>query len=195
MEQVYLSLGSNIGDRLANLHQAIRALSGIAEISAVSHAYQTEPVEFTAQPWFANTVVALQIPSDIHSDNLSPNESAPDKLSMDAPHRLLQQLLAIERDMGRRRDADDNLQSPRIKGPRIIDLDIVLYGSRVIHTPSLTVPHPAMHQRRFVLQPLAEIAPEVEHPILHQTALQLLRALPEDGPQVRSLAILEWPAV
>ncbi|HVJ04187.1 MAG TPA: 2-amino-4-hydroxy-6-hydroxymethyldihydropteridine diphosphokinase [Candidatus Saccharimonadales bacterium] len=172
MEQIYLSLGSNLGDRLANLQQAIASLRKVATITALSHAYETEPVEYTAQPWFVNVALALQMGTDCSDEA--------------APRQLLERLLAIERDMGRQRASTGYIP----KGPRIIDLDIVLYGDRVIRSPALTIPHPAMHQRRFVLEPLAEIAPEIEHPSLHKSVLQLLEALPSEGSQVRKLASL-----
>lgn len=173
MEQVFLSLGSNLGDRLGNLRRAIGALQDFATITALSDAYETEPVEVTAQPWFLNAAVALAV-----------DDPAPD-----APGRLLVRLLDVERAMGRRRGAADSIP----KGPRLIDIDIVLYGSRVIHAPALTIPHPAMHLRRFVLQPLVEIAPDAAHPVLRQSVRQLLRALPEAGPRVRRLAALNLP--
>jgi 2-amino-4-hydroxy-6-hydroxymethyldihydropteridine diphosphokinase len=173
MEQVFLSLGSNLGDRLGNLHRAIGALQGFARITALSDAYETEPVEVTAQPWFLNAAVALAI-----------EDPAPD-----APQHLLVRLLDVERAMGRRRGAAGSIP----KGPRLIDIDIILYGSRVIRTLELTIPHPAMHLRRFVLQPLVEIAPDAAHPVLRQSVRQLLRALPEAGPRVRRLAALNLP--
>ncbi len=150
---VYLSLGSNLGDRAANLQGAIAKLGELGEVEAVSSFYETEPVEFTAQPWFLNCAVALATEL--------------------MPRQLLAAVLRIEQEMGRRRSQP--------KGPRLIDIDILLFGSSVISTPQLTVPHPAMHERRFVLEPLAEIAPGVRHPVFHRTVREMRDALPAGG--------------
>ncbi|MGB9074248.1 MAG: 2-amino-4-hydroxy-6-hydroxymethyldihydropteridine diphosphokinase [Terriglobales bacterium] len=155
---VYLSLGSNVGDREANLRTAIERLAEAGPVQAVSAFYETEPVEVRDQPWFLNCVVAVEIGMP--------------------PRELLNLALAIERAMGRQRT--------REKGPRAIDIDILLFGDRVINEPGLKIPHPAMHQRRFVLEPLAEIAPGVLHPAIKKTARQLLAGLPT-GQAVRNL--------
>ena len=158
LERAYLSLGSNVGDREANLREAIARLEEIGGVAAVSSFYETEPVEFTAQDWFLNCAVLLET----------------EKM----PAQLLKSLLKLEQAMGRRR-----LQP---KGPRNIDIDILLYGDSVVRTNGLTIPHPGMPERRFVLQPLAEIAPDARHPVLKKTVRELLEALPP-GQVVRKL--------
>jgi 2-amino-4-hydroxy-6-hydroxymethyldihydropteridine diphosphokinase len=152
---VYLSLGSNIGDRMAQLRDVLARLSAIGRVAAVSSFYETEPVEFTEQPWFLNCVAALE--------------------TTHTPQELLAAILGIEEKMGRRR--------VQKKGPRIIDIDILLYDDAVVHgektnSSELTIPHPAMQQRRFVLEPLAEIAPGLLHPVLRKTIHELLETLP-----------------
>jgi 2-amino-4-hydroxy-6-hydroxymethyldihydropteridine diphosphokinase len=159
-KMIYLSLGSNLGDRIANLEAAIRGLAAVGQIVEVSPFYETEPLEFTNQPWFLNCAVKLDT----------------EKM----PKQLLSALLQIERQHGRNRSQEPS------KGPRSIDLDILLFGSSVIETKELTVPHPAMHERRFVLEPLADIASEVRHPVLKRTVGELLKALPP-GQTVRKL--------
>jgi len=156
---VYLSLGSNVGERESHLRDAITRLQSTGRVLAVSSFYETEPVEVTEQPWFLNCAVVLE--------------------TQKVPNPLMEDILGIEQEMGRQRTQK--------KGPRTIDIDILLFGDTILNSPELTIPHPAMHERRFVLQPLAEIAPELQHPVLKKTIGELLEALPA-GQAVRRQA-------
>jgi 2-amino-4-hydroxy-6-hydroxymethyldihydropteridine diphosphokinase len=152
----YFSLGSNLGDRESHLRDALARLEANGCIVALSSFYETEPVDFTDQAWFLNCAVALE--------------------TTQPPEELLASILRIEQQMGRERT--------QRKGPRIIDIDILLFDDAIIDSPALTIPHPAMHERRFVLQPLAEIAPQTKHPARGKTIQELLDALPP-GQEVR----------
>lgn len=149
LKTVYLSLGSNLGDRRRNIEDALARLEAEhISVSARSSFYETEPQDVKDQPWFLNLAVACQTTC--------------------FPLQLLSILQRLEREGGRRR-------STRSKGPRLIDLDILLYGDHVIDTPRLTVPHPRMLARRFVLEPLLEIAPALRHPVTRQPLQRYLR--------------------
>jgi 2-amino-4-hydroxy-6-hydroxymethyldihydropteridine diphosphokinase len=157
MTKIYLSLGSNVGDREANMSAAIAALAGAGvSVQQVSSIYETEPVDYLEQEWFLNCVVAAQT-------------------SLPAAE-LLRALRSIEERMGSRKEF--------AKGPRLMDLDILLYGEETFDGDGLVVPHPRMLQRRFVLAPLAEIAPRLRHPIWPGTAAEML-ARTADRSQVR----------
>ena len=157
---VYLSIGSNLGDRAANLREAIQKLEDLGKVVEVSSFYETEPVELTAQPWFLNCAVKLDT----------------EKM----PRQLISAILSLEQSMGRQRKQK--------KGPRTIDIDILLFGSSVIEIPSLTIPHPKLHERRFVLEPLAEIAPDARHPVFKRSMRELRDALPP-GQTVKRLSL------
>ena len=156
----YLSLGSNLGDRAAHLREAIRKLSDLGAVTNCSSFYQTEPVEFTNQPEFLNCAVELVTTLN--------------------PHQILDAILKIELAMGRVRSTQ-----PR-KGPRTIDIDLLLAGDSVLESPELVLPHPAMQHRRFVLEPLAEIASDAIHPALHRTVRELVDRL-DKGQAVTKL--------
>ncbi|HUK56681.1 MAG TPA: 2-amino-4-hydroxy-6-hydroxymethyldihydropteridine diphosphokinase [Nitrospiria bacterium] len=157
----YIGIGSNMGDRQAYCQEAVRLISRFPKTSltAVSSLYETAPLERTNQDWFINCVMAIRT-------TLSPRD-------------LLQACQEVEQFLGRKRTVRF--------GPRTIDLDILFYGNRTFQESGLTIPHPRAHQRRFVLVPLAEIAPELEHPSLHKTAVELLQGI-KDSQEVRRWA-------
>jgi len=156
-KRVYLSLGANLGDREANLRSAIGALPGAGvEIERISSLYETEPVDYLDQPWFLNCVVEGET-----------------KLGA---LELLHALREIETTMGSKKEF--------AKGPRLLDIDILLYGNETFATAELQVPHPRMMERKFVLAPLAEIAPELRHPTWKGTAQELEKAT-SDRSQIR----------
>ena len=163
MSDVFLGLGGNLGDREALLAEALRKLDSTPgiKVASVSSLYETEPVNDGAAPgpdWFLNGVA--QIETDI------------------APKSLLEICREIERSLGR--DQDNR------KGPRTLDLDLLLYDDCIINEPTLTIPHPRLHQRRFVLTPLVELDPDRQHPILAQSLRNLLAQL-DDQSVVRLL--------
>lgn len=146
---VYIGIGANLGDPVAAVEGAIAALAARGPTRA-SHLYRTEPLGDPAQPWFVNAVAE-------HWTRLE-------------PHPLIRELQELERAAGR--------PEPRARwGPRVLDLDLLLYGDRVCRTPDLVLPHPGLARRRFVLEPLAELAPGVRDPRSGLTARELLAAL------------------
>jgi 2-amino-4-hydroxy-6-hydroxymethyldihydropteridine diphosphokinase len=154
---VYLSLGSNLGDRAAHLNRALARLTeeGL-RIVRKSSLYLTEPVEFTSQGWFLN--LAIEAETSL------------------MPRQLLHLIQRIERELGRRRMVRS--------GPRPLDMDILIYGTSIVRTAELEIPHPRMAERRFVLVPMVELAPTLRHPVLQLTMLELLASTP-DRSQVR----------
>ncbi|MGA7217958.1 MAG: 2-amino-4-hydroxy-6-hydroxymethyldihydropteridine diphosphokinase [Candidatus Sulfotelmatobacter sp.] len=151
-------MGSNVGDRRAQLKEAKARLGALGRVTAESSIYETEPVEYTQQPWFLNCAVAIE--------------------TRRSPLELMAAILEIAQEKGRNRAIP--------KGPRSIDIDILFFDRIVVKSENLTIPHPALHKRRFVLEPLAEIAAEFRHPVLKRTIRELRDALPA-GQVVRKL--------
>ena len=155
----FLSLGSNVGDTRHHLKAARRALAALGvSLEDTSACYATEPVDFKEQEWFLNQVLLVSTALD--------------------PMQLLQVCLKIEKEMGRERRV--------AKGPRSIDIDVLLYQGLVLRSQALTIPHPRLHLRRFVLQALAALAPELIHPLLQKPMIELLLGC-SDTAQVRQL--------
>jgi 2-amino-4-hydroxy-6-hydroxymethyldihydropteridine diphosphokinase len=170
MKRVYLSLGSNLSDRQANLEKAVQQLGdNRIEVRRVSSLYRTEPVGYAEQPWFLNCV------AEVITDLM--------------PLQLVRRCQEVERELGRR-------PGPK-NGPRLIDIDILLYENAVVHSPEVTIPHPRMAERRFVLVPLAELAPALEDPVSGLKIREMLQATGDKSQVVKLQAQLasrgrEW---
>ena len=159
LHTAYISVGSNLGDKLANCRRGVEALvsGGEVRITGQSRIYTTEPVDFAEQDWFVNCVIRVETQLE--------------------PFELLDRLQAIQREAGR--------TAVKVRyGPRVLDLDLLLYDRLILDDPRLSLPHPRMHRRRFVLKPLCDIDPDVVHPVLGRAVRALLAELDEDGQQV-----------
>jgi 2-amino-4-hydroxy-6-hydroxymethyldihydropteridine diphosphokinase len=154
----FISVGSNIGDRKANCQSGIEAVaaSGSVELTGVSKFYETEPVDYVDQDWFVNAVLRIETAL--------------------APLQLLNTLKDIEKTAGRS-------ESALRFGPRILDLDILLFNDRVMKTDRLVIPHPRMHERRFVLKPICDIDPSVVHPLLKRSVQAIMGDLSDHASQ------------
>ena len=154
MKIAYLGLGSNLGDREANLRLAIETLaSDRLVVKRASSIWETAPRDMLDQPFFLNQVVEVE--TDLF------------------PRQLFERAKQVERKMGR--------VKAQPKGPRLIDVDILLYGDAVVSVPGLEIPHAGMPARRFVLEPLAELAPELRHPVTKRTVRQMMAAVKDQG--------------
>lgn len=159
---VYIAMGSNVGEKLNNCRKAIDLINNSdgCTVRGISRFYRTEPVGVTAQEWYVNAVIHIE--------------------TILGPHELLRRLLSIESDMGRvRREKWE---------ARVIDLDILLYGNEIIRMGELTVPHPLMHQRRFVLMPMVQLNPGLIHPVLGKSMSELMDDLEIEGQAVVPLS-------
>ncbi len=157
----YISVGSNLGDKCQNCLEGITAVENMpgTAILARSPFYETEPVDFTQQDWFVNGIIKVKTEK--------------------TPESLLTALKEIEKAMGR-------TKTVRF-GPRVIDLDIVLYDELVLDTPGLVIPHPRMHRRRFVLKPICDIDPNLHHPVLSRRMITLYHALDGQDQALKSI--------
>ncbi len=157
MHTVYLSLGSNIGDRRRHLDDALKLLpEARVPILRVSRVYETEPRDFRNQPLFLNLVAEAE--------------------TRLLPLQLLHAIERVECRLGRKRAI--------AKGPRTIDIDILLYGGSIVDVGDLQIPHPRMALRRFVLEPLAELAPDLQHPVTHLSVVEMLEAVGDQDVKV-----------
>jgi 2-amino-4-hydroxy-6-hydroxymethyldihydropteridine diphosphokinase len=163
LTEVYIGVGTNIGNRRDNILEAMHRISEGITIKSCSSVYETEPEGIKEQPEFLNCVIGAEV--------------------YDGPRELLRYLQDIERAMGRSVCSSG--------APRIIDLDILLYGDQVINEQSLTIPHPSMANRRFVLVPLDEIAPNLKHPVLNKRITELLGELQSESRVVRFCAMAD----
>ncbi len=156
----YISIGSNIGDRLSNCCQGIESLCSEGQVTLLARSplYETEPVDYMEQDWFLNAAIKVQTEL--------------------APLNLLSKMQAVQHSAGRKAGG------VRF-GPRTLDLDIILYDDVVMSTPELTIPHKRMHKRRFVLQPICDIDPDIMHPVLRQKVKSLLDQLDDEGQGIR----------
>jgi 2-amino-4-hydroxy-6-hydroxymethyldihydropteridine diphosphokinase len=150
MPVVYLGIGSNIGDKEANITQALRLISKICEVKKKSHLYHTEPIGNTEQDWFLNCVVEIETDID--------------------PKHLLSSFKSIERTLGRIKTTKN--------GPRTIDIDILFYGTHIVKTKNLVIPHPLLQERLFVLQPMMDLNPDFVHPVLQKPIQELYKNHP-----------------
>jgi 2-amino-4-hydroxy-6-hydroxymethyldihydropteridine diphosphokinase len=152
-DTVYIGVGSNLGNKLRNCRHSLQRINQLpgCKVTVCSDIFKTEPEGVTGQEWYANCVAEMK--------------------TRHSPLQLLRYLLAIEYDMGR-------VRTKRWE-PRVIDLDILLFGRAIMESNSLTIPHPLLHTRRFVLEPLVQLAPDLVHPVLALTIRQLLNGLPK----------------